>query len=59
AAAPIPTAPRDSRDTVPAGTSSLLNQTGINNAMYNPYAGLDAKTKAVINIMGLVYRTRW
>ncbi|HNJ87156.1 MAG TPA: outer membrane protein transport protein, partial [Agitococcus sp.] len=48
-----------SRDTVPAGTSSLLNQTGINNAMYNPYAGLDAKTKAVINIMGLVYRTRW
>jgi len=48
-----------SRDTVPAGTSTLLNQTGVNNAMYNPYAGLDAKTKATINIMGLVYRTRW
>lgn len=48
-----------SRDTVPAGTSSLLNLEGVNNAMYNPYAGLDAKTKATINIMGLVYRTRW
>lgn len=48
-----------SRDTVPAGTSSRLNLEGVNNAMYNPYAGLDAKTKATINIMGLVYRTRW
>ena len=48
-----------SRDTVPAGTSTLLNQTGVTNLLYNPYAGLDAKTKAVINIMGLVYSTRW
>ncbi|MBL0231491.1 MAG: outer membrane protein transport protein [Moraxellaceae bacterium] len=48
-----------SRDTVPANTSTLLNQTGVTNAMYNPYAGLDAKTKATVNIMGLVYRTRW
>nr|WP_107865605.1 outer membrane protein transport protein [Agitococcus lubricus] len=48
-----------SRDTVPANTSSLLNQTGITNLVYNPYAGLDAKTSATVNIMGLVYRTRW
>ena len=48
-----------SRDTVPAGTSTLLNQTGVTNLLYNPYAGLDAKTKAAINIMGLVYTTRW
>ena len=48
-----------SRDTVPAGSSTLLNQTGVTNLLYNPYAGLDAKTKAVINIMGLVYSTRW
>jgi long-subunit fatty acid transport protein len=48
-----------SRDTVPAGTSTLLNQTGVTNLLYNPYAGLDAKTKATINIMGLVYSTRW
>lgn len=48
-----------SRDTVPAGSSSLLNRTGVDNLVYNPYAGLDAKTKATVNIMGLVYRTRW
>lgn len=48
-----------SRDTVPAGSSSLLNRTGVDNLVYNPFAGLDAKTKAVVNIMGLVYRTRW
>jgi len=48
-----------SRDTVPANTSSLLNKTGVDNLVYNPYAGLDAKTKATVNIMGLVYRTRW
>jgi len=48
-----------SRDTVPAGSSTLLNKTGINNLLYNPYAGLDAKTGATVNIMGLVYRTRW
>lgn len=48
-----------SRDTVPAGTSTLLNQTGVTNLLYNPYAGLDAKTRATITIMGLVYSTRW
>lgn len=48
-----------SRDTVPAGSSTLLNQTGVTNLLYNPYAGLDAKTRATINIMGLVYSTRW
>lgn len=48
-----------SKDTVPSNTSTLLNQTGITNLLYNPYAGLDAKTSATVNIMGLVYRTRW
>ena len=48
-----------SKDSVPAGSSTLLNQTGVTNLLYNPYAGLDAKTRATINIMGLVYSTRW
>ena len=48
-----------SRDYIPAGTSSLVNAQGINNVVYNPFAGLDVQTKAVVNIMGLVYRKRW
>lgn len=48
-----------SRDDIPANSSSLLNSTGVNNLVYNPFAGLDVKTRAVVNIMGLVYRTRW
>ena len=48
-----------SKDSVPAGSSTLLNQTGVTNLLYNPYSGLDAKTRATINIMGLVYSTRW
>ena len=48
-----------SRDDIPANSSSLLNNTGVNNLVYNPFAGLDVKTRAVVNIMGLVYRTRW
>lgn len=48
-----------SKDTIPANTSTLLNSTAITNLVYNPYAGLDVKTRATINIMGLVYRTRW
>ena len=47
------------RDNIPANTSSLLNETGVNNLLYNPFAGLDVQTKAVVNIVGLVYRTRW
>ena len=40
-----------SRDYIPAGTSSLVNAQGINNVVYNPFAGLDVQTKAVVNIM--------
>lgn len=48
-----------SKDSIPANTSTNLNATGLDNIVYNPYAGLDAKTKASITIMGLAYRTRW
>ena len=48
-----------SKDDIPAGTSSLSNATGINNVVYNPMAGLDLQTKAVVYIMGIAYRTRW
>lgn len=48
-----------SKDTIPANTSCNVNCTGINNTVYNPYAGLDVKTQADIIIMGLAYRTRW
>lgn len=48
-----------SKDTIPANTSCNMNCTGINNTIYNPYAGLDVQTKADIIIMGIAYRTRW
>lgn len=48
-----------SRDNIPANTSSLANQTGVNNLLLNPYAGLNVKTNTKITILGLNYRTRW
>ncbi|WP_423201216.1 OmpP1/FadL family transporter [Fluviicoccus keumensis] len=48
-----------SKDDIPAGTSTLANAQGINNVVYNPFAGLDVQTKAVVNILGIAYRTRW
>jgi long-subunit fatty acid transport protein len=48
-----------SKDNIPANTSSLANQTGVNNLLLNPYAGLNVKTDTKITIMGLNYRTRW
>ncbi|RKG32116.1 putative pilus system OmpP1/FadL family transporter FilD [Acinetobacter tianfuensis] len=48
-----------SRDTIPANTSSLSNQTGVNNILLNPYAGLNVKTNTKVTILGLNYRTRW
>ncbi len=48
-----------SKDTIPADTSYNVNKTGINNTVYNPYAGLDVKTRADIIILGIAYRTRW
>lgn len=48
-----------SKDNIPANTSSLANQTGVNNVIYNPYAGLDIKTDLKVHLLGLTYRTRW
>lgn len=48
-----------SEDSIPANTSCNVNCTGIDNTAYNPYAGLDVKTKADVIIMGIAYRTRW
>ncbi|WP_425918175.1 OmpP1/FadL family transporter [Acinetobacter sp. TSRC1-2] len=48
-----------SKDKIPANTSSLANQTGVNNILLNPYAGLNIKTDTKITILGLNYRTRW
>ncbi|WP_229149837.1 OmpP1/FadL family transporter [Alcanivorax sp. 1008] len=46
-----------SRDNIPANTSTLGNSEGIDNIVYNPYAGLDIKTETTINMVGLAFRT--
>jgi long-subunit fatty acid transport protein len=46
-----------SEDSIPADTSCLANCTGIDNLVYNPYAGLDIETSATINIVGFAFRT--
>lgn len=48
-----------SKDNIPANTSSLSNQTGVNNLLLNPYAGMNVKTDTKITILGFNYRTRW
>ena len=48
-----------SEDEIPANTSCAANCTGINNVVYNPYAGLDIKTEATVTILGLAFRTRF
>ena len=48
-----------SKDKIPANTSSLANKEGVNNLLLNPYAGLNVKTDTKITILGLSYRTRW
>lgn len=48
-----------SKDSIPHDTSYNLNATGLNNIVYNPYAGLDVETQANIIILGLAYRTTW
>src|SRR5699024_9875196 len=37
-----------SKDNIPANNSSLANQTGVNNLLLNPYAGLNVKTNTKI-----------
>jgi long-subunit fatty acid transport protein len=48
-----------SKDNIPAGSSTLANQIGVNNAVLNPYAGLDVQTSTKIMLMGINYRTKW
>jgi long-subunit fatty acid transport protein len=48
-----------SRDNIPANTSGLANQTGVNNLLLNPYAGLNVKTNTKVTILGIAYRTAW
>ena len=48
-----------SRDDIPANTSSLANQTGVNNLLLNPYAGMNIKTNTKVTLLGINYRTRW
>jgi long-subunit fatty acid transport protein len=46
-----------SKDSIPANTSCMANCTGINNVVYNPYAGLDIETEAKVIVIGLAFRT--
>lgn len=46
-----------SKDTIPANTSCAANCTGVDNTVYNPYAGLDIETSATINLIGMAFRT--
>lgn len=46
-----------SKDSIPAGSSCMANCTGIDNIVYNPYAGLDIETEATINLVGMAFRT--
>lgn len=48
-----------SKDSIPADTSCAANCSGIDQIIYNPYGGLDIKTKAEILYFGLAYRTTW
>lgn len=48
-----------SKDSIPANTSCAANCTGIDQIIYNPYAGLDIQTQAQIMYFGLAYRTTW
>lgn len=48
-----------SHDYIPHGTSCMANCEGLNNLVYNPYAGLNIETNTVINMVGLAFRTSW
>jgi long-subunit fatty acid transport protein len=43
-------------DYIPANTSSNLNDTGLTNVVYNPYAGLDVKFSTRVFGLGVVFR---
>ena len=46
-----------SNDDIPADSSCNLNCTGLENIIYNPYAGLDVETETMMTIFGFNYRT--
>ena len=46
-----------SEDSIPANSSCLANCEGIDNLVYNPFAGLDIETEATVNLIGLAFRT--
>ncbi|MFZ5755759.1 MAG: OmpP1/FadL family transporter [Pseudomonadota bacterium] len=48
-----------SKDAIPADSSCAANCTGIDQVVYNPYAGLDIRTEAEILYFGFAYRTTW
>ncbi|MFZ5530237.1 MAG: long-chain fatty acid ABC transporter, partial [Pseudomonadota bacterium] len=48
-----------SKDSIPADSSCAANCTGLDNIIYNPYAGLDIQTSAEILYFGFAYRTSW
>lgn len=48
-----------SKDSIPANTSTNVNATGLDNIVYNPYAGLDVETQTNVTMLGIAYRTRW
>lgn len=45
------------KTSVPADTSCNLNCTGLDNVVYNPYAGLDVETSVHAYVMALTYQT--
>jgi long-subunit fatty acid transport protein len=48
-----------SKETIPANTSDGLNELSITNLVYNPYAGLDVKTKLTLVMAGMTFRTKF
>lgn len=48
-----------SSDDIPADTSCNLNCEGLDNLIYNPYAGLDVETDTTITIFGFNYQTEF
>lgn len=48
-----------SHDRIPAGSSDLANATGLDNLIYNPYAGLNIETETTVIVAGLAFRTSW
>lgn len=44
---------------VPANTSSNLNETGVGNLIYNPYAGLDVRLETTATILGFTTKYRF